>query len=155
MLEELSFRGYPFQKLTESCGAFWAIVLLSAVFAALHLGNPDAGGWRSWGFFNTIAVGIIFSLARIRSGSLWLSFGLHFSWNFFQGIVFGLPVSGLREFNTLVQASAQGPHWLTGGAYGPEASASCSLVLVMALPLVWVLTADPKIQHRPASSTGI
>jgi CAAX protease family protein len=155
MLEELSFRGYPFEKLIESCGAFCAVMLLSALFGALHLGNPEAGGWLSWGFFNTLAVGVIFALARLRSGSLWLSFGLHFSWNLFQGVVFGLPVSGLREFTTIVSASAHGPLWLTGGAYGPEASATCSVVLIVALPLVWVLTADRKIQHRPSSSPSI
>jgi membrane protease YdiL (CAAX protease family) len=142
LLEELSFRGYPFQKLAESCGAFWAVVVLSALFGALHLGNPDAGGWLSWGFFNTLAVGVLFALARIRSGSLWFSFGLHFGWNLFQGSVFGLPVSGLREFSTVVIASAHGSPALTGGAYGPEASATCSVVLIAGFPLVWWLTAS-------------
>jgi membrane protease YdiL (CAAX protease family) len=140
LLEELTFRGYPFQKLTEAFGAFWAVVALSALFGAVHLGNPDAGGWLSWGFFNTLAVGVLFALARIRSGSLWFSFGLHFGWNLFQGVVFGLPVSGLTEFSILVTANAHGSLALTGGAYGPEASATCSIVLVIALPLVWELT---------------
>lgn len=144
LLEELSFRGYPFQKLTESCGPFWAVVVLSALFGAVHLGNPDAGGWLSWGFFNTLAVGVVFALARIRSGSLWLSFGLHFGWNLFEGAVFGLPVSGLNEFSTVVSGSARGAAWLTGGAYGPEASAVCSAVLVVAVPLVWAVTAGDR-----------
>jgi membrane protease YdiL (CAAX protease family) len=155
LLEELTFRGYPFEKLTESCGMFWAIVLLSGLFGALHLGNPDSGGFLSWGFFNTLAFGLLFALARIRSGSLWLSFGLHFSWNLFQGVAFGLPVSGLREFGSLVVATADGPLWLTGGAYGPEASAICSLVLIIGVPAVWVLTTDPKYHHPPAASSGI
>jgi hypothetical protein len=140
LLEELTFRGYPFQKLAEACGAFWAVVVLSAIFGAVHLGNPDAGGVLSWSFFNTLAVGVLFALARIRSGSLWFSFGLHFGWNLFQGAVFGLPVSGLTEFSTLVTATARGSLALTGGAYGPEASATCSIVLVIALPLVWQLS---------------
>jgi uncharacterized protein len=145
LLEELTFRGYPFQKLTEACGAFWAVVALSAVFGAVHMGNPEAGGLLSWGFFNTLAVGLLLALARIRSGSLWFSFGLHFGWNLFQGVVFGLPVSGLREFSTLITASAHGPMALTGGGYGPEASATCSIVLVIALPLVWQLTRSRSI----------
>jgi membrane protease YdiL (CAAX protease family) len=148
LLEELTFRGYPFQKLTESFGAFWAVVALSALFGAVHLGNPDAGGWLSWGFFNTLAVGVLFALARIRSGSLWFSFGLHFGWNLFQGSVFGLPVSGLTEFSTLVTANAHGSLALTGGTYGPEASATCSIVLVIALPLVWQLTRSRTIPQN-------
>jgi hypothetical protein len=71
---------------------------------------------------------------------LWFSFGLHFGWNLLQGAVFGLPVSGLTEFSTLVTATACGSLALTGGAYGPEASATCSIVLVIALPLVWQLS---------------
>jgi membrane protease YdiL (CAAX protease family) len=155
LLEELSFRGYPFEKLIESCGAFWAVVILSALFGAVHLGNPDAGGWLSWGFFNTLIVGVLFALARIRSGSLWLSCGMHFGWNLFQGTVYGLPVSGLSEFSTLVAARVHGPLWLTGGDYGPEASAVCFVVLIAGFPLLWMLTASRKIQHRPVSSPGI
>jgi uncharacterized protein len=153
LLEELSFRGYPFQKLTEAFGAFWAVIALSALFGAVHLWNPDAQGWMSWGFFNTLGVGLLFALARIRTGSLWFSFGLHFGWNFFQGTVFGLPVSGMREFTTYVVCTAHGSPALTGGAYGPEASAACTIVLVVALPLLWILTTSRGIQHRPPSHT--
>ncbi len=149
LMEELSFRGYPFQKLTESFGAFGAVLTLSALFGAVHLQNPDAQGWLSWSFWNTLAVGLLFALARIRTGSLWFSFGLHFGWNLFQGAVFGLPVSGLREFSTFVTANARGPVALTGGGYGPEASATCTIVLVAALPLVWFFTSTRKIQHHP------
>ena len=155
LLEEISFRGYPFQKLTEACGVVWAVVFLSALFGAVHLNNPQSGGVLSWGFFNTLAVGLLFALARIRSGSLWFSTGLHFGWNVFQGVAFGLPVSGLNEFATVVSSIAIGPPWLTGGDYGPEASATCAAILVLALPLVWLLTASRKVQHRPVSSSCI
>jgi membrane protease YdiL (CAAX protease family) len=150
LMEELSFRGYPFQKLTETFGAFGAVIALSALFGAVHLHNPEAQGWLSWSFFNTLAVGILFALARIRTGSLWFPFGLHFGWNLFQGAIFGLPVSGLREFSSLVTSTARGSVALTGGGYGPEASATCSMVLVVALPLVWIFTSTAKIQHRPS-----
>jgi uncharacterized protein len=149
LMEELSFRGYPFQKLTEAFGAFWAVVALSALFGAVHLWNPDAQGILSWAFLNTLVVGLLFALARIRTGSLWFSFGLHFGWNLFQGAVFGLPVSGLREFSTIITATVYGPSALTGDAYGPEASAACTVVLVVALPLLWWLTSPRSIQHRP------
>lgn len=151
LLEELSFRGYPFQKLTEAVGAFWAVVILSVLFGAVHLGNPDSQGVLSWSFFNTLTIGLIFALARIRTGSLWFSFGLHFGWNFFQGSVFGLPVSGLHEFSTLVKSHVLGSPRLTGGNYGPEASATCAVIIVIALPLLWQLTSARNIQHRPPS----
>jgi membrane protease YdiL (CAAX protease family) len=149
LLEELAFRGYPFQKLTETCGALWAVLLLSLLFGAVHLWNPGSGGWWSWGFWNTVMVGLLLALARIRSGSLWLPFGMHFGWNLFQGAVLGLPVSGLRDFSSLITARSQGPVLLTGGAYGPEASATCAVVLLLGVPLLWRLTSERNIQHRP------
>jgi hypothetical protein len=124
------------------------VIALSALFGAVHLWNPDAKGVLSWGFFNTLAVGVLFALARIRTGSLWFSFGLHFSWNLVQGAVFGLPVSGLREFSTYVTAIPHGSSALTGATYGPEASATCAIVLVLAFPLLWAITSSRFIQTR-------
>ncbi len=151
LMEELSFRGYPFQKLTEAFGAFWSVLVLSVLFAVVHLWNPSAAGWLSWSFFNTFAVGVLLALARIRSGSLWLPFGLHFGWNLSQGTLFGLPVSGLSDFTSLVSASVHGSRLLTGADYGPEASLTCAVVLLLALPLLWWLTGPSNIQHRPPS----
>lgn len=156
LMEELAFRGYPFQKLTQSVGAFWAVLVLSALFGAVHLMNPESQGWLSWGFWNTVLVGALFALARIRTGSLWYPVGLHFGWNLFQGAVFGLPVSGLREFATFFSGEAQGSARLTGGSYGLEASATCTLLLIAALPMVWWFTSARRMQHRyePVQSPG-
>ena len=151
LLEELTFRGYPFQKLTEAwapSGPSSCSPPCSGPFI-LESRRPGAG---SVGDSSTpLPSEFSCALARIRSGSLWFPFGLHFGWNLFQGAVFGLPVSGLREFSSLVTAITQGPPALTGGDYGPEASVTCAMVLFLALPLLWFLTASPRIQHRPAS----
>lgn len=139
LLEELTFRGYPFQRLVESIGPVGAILLFSVLFGWAHLGNPNAGGIRSWGFFNTIAVGMLFAVAYLRSHALWLPIGMHFAWNFVLGVVFGLPVSGIRDFSVLVRGSASGPHLLTGGSYGIEASLTGAVVIVLGfVPVLWL-----------------
>jgi hypothetical protein len=112
------------------------------LFGAVHLNNPGAS---VWGFLNTIVVGVLLSVAYLRTRSLWLPWGLHFGWNFALGAVFGLPVSGLNDFSVMLTSSAQGPRWLTGGAYGMEASATGTLVLV--LGLIVIVTS---IVQRPA-----
>jgi len=136
MLEELMFRGYPFQRLVESVGSVGAILILSGIFGAIHLGNPNAGGFLSWGFFNTILVGVLFAYAYLRTRSLWLPFGMHFGWNFFLGVVYGLPVSGIRDFSVVVKTTAHGSKLLTGGAYGIEASLTGALVIMLGFVLV-------------------
>jgi len=136
LLEEVMFRGYPFQRLVEAVGPFWAVAFVSAVFGAAHLGNPNAGGILSWAFFNTIAIGVLLALAYLRSRTLWLPLGIHFGWNFALGFLFGLPVSGMTGFAVLVRGSARGAPWLTGGPYGVENSALASALLVVSFPLI-------------------
>jgi len=146
MLEELMFRGYPFQRLVEAIGPWWSVAVLSAIFGAIHLGNPNAGGIRSWGFFNTIVVGGLFAYAYLRTKTLWLPVGMHFGWNFFLGVVYGLPVSGIHDFSVVIKSTAHGSKLLTGGPYGIEASLTGAMVIVIGFVLVaWA----PKPQNDP------
>jgi uncharacterized protein len=142
LLEELMFRGYPFQRLATGVGNIGAIILFSILFGAIHLSNPNAS---RLGFVNTIAIGIMFAIAYFRSGSLWLPFGLHFGWNFVLGVIFGLPVSGLMIFATFMHGTAHGPRWLTGGAYGIEASATATAIVVLSTILLIVLLRPERV----------
>jgi hypothetical protein len=134
LAEELMFRGYPFQRLLEGIGSTGAIVVFSVLFAVVHLSNPGAS---IWGLTNTVAIGVLFSIAYLRTGALWLSWGIHFAWNATLGLGLGLPVSGLRLFNVAVHATAAGPQWLTGGRYGIEASFPGTVAICVGLVIVW------------------
>ncbi len=136
LLEELAFRGYPFQRLVEAIGPAGAIIVLSIFFGAVHLQNPNAQGMLSLGFFNTILVGVLFAYAYLRTRTLWLPIGMHFGWNLFLGVVYGLPVSGIRDFSIVLRSSAHGSRLLTGGGYGIEASLPGTLVLLLGFLLV-------------------
>lgn len=146
MLEEVAFRGYPFQRLVESVGAPWALIALNGLFGAVHLGNPHAS---SWGFLNTVAIGIVLGVAYLRTRALWLPWGIHFGWNATLGVAFGLPVSGTLQFQTVIAGTAQGPLWLTGGGYGIEASATGALVILLGLAGVVALTPHPPAPAPP------
>jgi len=125
--EELFFRAYPIRNLRESLGSLkinpkqlsWlAAILTSLVFGLAHLGNP----YSSWiSTFNIFVAGMMLALPFILSGELAFSIGLHFSWNFFQGVVFGFPISGTVASANLVRLQQSGPEILTGGYFGPEA----------------------------------
>jgi CAAX protease family protein len=134
LAEELMFRGYPFQRLVEAVGARWAIVVFSLLFSLLHWMNPGA---NAWGLLNTVVIGVALSVAYLRTRALWLPWGFHFAWNATLGLVFGLPVSGIRLFNVAVHSSAGGARWLTGGTYGLEASLPGAMVVLVALVVVW------------------
>jgi len=115
--EELLSRGYHLQTIASGLNLFWGVVISSAVFGALHLGNPNATWVSAVGIF---FAGIYLAYAYIRTKQLWLSIGLHIGWNFFEGVVFGFPVSGL-DIYALTRIHVTGPQVWTGGAFGPEA----------------------------------
>jgi len=125
--EELVFRGYPFQKLVESLGAPGAVVVSSACFGMAHLANP----YHTWiSTLNTTLIGIPLCIAYLRTRALWLPVGIHLIWNYLQGFVFGLPVSGITFSKTLLNAQVRGSPRLTGSAYGPEGGLLCVIAVV-------------------------
>ena len=139
LVEEVAFRGYPFRRLIEIVGPTWATVLMSLFFGLLHAFNPDAT-WLS--VLITIFAGVLLSIAWLRTHGLWLGWGLHFAWNASMGVLFGLPVSGIVDFSSVVQTRAIGASWLTGGDYGPEGAFFTLLVLVVGIIVVVFVTRD-------------
>ncbi len=115
--EELMSRGYHLQTIASGMGLPWGLLISSAIFGMLHLANPNATWLSAAGI---LFAGLLLGFAYIRTGQLWLSIGLHIGWNFFEGVVFGFPVSGLDTYR-LAQTTVQGPTLWTGGAFGPEA----------------------------------
>ena len=120
--------------------AWAAILLLAGLFGAVHLANPNA---TFFGFANTVLIGVFFGLLMVKTGSLWLLWGVHFGWNLTLGALYGLPVSGINQFSVLWTGHAEGPMWLTGGAYGIEASATVSVLILVAIVVVAFLPARP------------
>jgi hypothetical protein len=149
MAEEVSFRGYPFQRMVDAIGPAPAVVLVSLLFGAVHWTNPGSSPFST---LNTALVGVLLCIAYLRTRTLWLPWGIHFGWNFTLGVIFGLPVSGLNEFAVLIHGKAKGPHLLTGGAYGIEASATATAVMLVGLLLVVVFTRR-RLPHGQASSS--
>lgn len=115
--EELLSRGYHLQNLIDGINVPWGVIISSFVFSMLHLFNPHASFFSFLGIF---LAGIFLSYAYLRTRQLWLPIGLHLGWNFFQGPVFGFPVSGTNNF-TIINQAAIGPELITGGQFGPEA----------------------------------
>jgi membrane protease YdiL (CAAX protease family) len=142
MVEEITFRGYPLHRLMEAAGTLLAVAVTSCLFGLAHLRNPHAT-W--WGVANTVEIGVLLGLAYVRTRSLWLPWGIHFGWNAALGMGYGLVVSGYPDFSNAVVGSLQGPRWLTGGAYGIEASLTATAVNLVAIVVLLLL-----VKQRPA-----
>jgi membrane protease YdiL (CAAX protease family) len=129
--EELLFRGYYLQTITSGLNLFWGLLISSIIFGVLHLGNPNSTWISAAGIF---FAGLFLAYGFIRTRQLWLSIGLHLGWNFFEGVVFGFPVSGLSIY-PLINIKVSGPQVWTGGPFGPEAG----LIILPALALGAIL----------------
>lgn len=115
--EELLSRGYHLQTIASGANLFWGVAVSSAVFGLLHIFNDGANWVSTTGIF---FAGIFLAYGYVRTKQLWLSIGLHIGWNFFEGVGFGFPVSGLDVY-TLTRIDVHGPEIWTGGVFGPEA----------------------------------
>jgi membrane protease YdiL (CAAX protease family) len=135
--EELVFRGYLLQNLSEGIGIVWAVIVSCVFYGLVHTTSPNMT-WLS-GVLIAI-IGYLRILGWLRTGQLWLSMGMHAGWNFFQGPIFGFSVSGFAS-ETLVKHSVSGPDWITGGPFGPEAGIVVVPVVLLALTVMLAYTA--------------
>lgn len=133
--EEALMRGYLFQALAESWGGAWALWVTSFLFGIVHIGNPNT----SWiGLANIMAAGLFLGVIYLKTGSLWWATGAHLGWNWAHGFLSDLPVSGLELVDTpFLEPVVKGPEWLSGGAFGPEGSVLATLVLGLAVLILW------------------
>lgn len=138
--EELLSRGYHLQTIASGLNMFCAVVISSAVFGLLHLDNPHATWVSTAGIF---FAGVYQSYGYIRTRQLWLPIGLHVGWNFFEGVVFGFPVSGL-DIYALTRIQVTGPVSWTGGAFGPEAGLILLPSLIVGSALIYWFTRNRK-----------
>lgn len=136
--EETLFRGYLLQTFVRSKIAWVGIALTALLFAFAHNSNPNISG-IAW--LNTFIAGIWFAAAYLKTRDLWFPFGIHLAWNWLQGPIFGINVSGIGEFSPdpLMRAHDLGPEWITGGAYGIEGGVACTFALVLSLLLIYFL----------------
>jgi len=146
--EELNYRAYFLTNAAEgfnykSIGPKKAVIIawvFSCVFfGVFHIGNPNATLFST---LNIMLAGVALGLGFVMTGSMAIPIGIHITWNFFQGNVFGFPISG----NTVFMESASffrieqlGSDSITGGAFGPEGGMLCTLALLIgiALTLLW------------------
>jgi len=140
--EELLSRGYWLQNLEAGLRLPGALVVSSILFALGHLLNPNVSVMAILGL--TMA-GLFLAYGYLTTRQLWLPIGLHIGWNFFEGPVFGFPVSGLTGFFSLLGVQRSGPELVTGGTFGPEAG----LLQIPALLLVvWIIHRYTRQRHK-------
>lgn len=139
--EELLFRGFMLIGLMHILKNKYIAVLITAIlFGLAHAGNPNA---TIVSVISNGLGGVMYAIAFIESNSIWLPFGLHFAWNFFQGPIFGFPVSGIDFGGIIEQNSAVSQNLIYGGTYGPEGGIigiSFRILVILMLLLYYIFS---------------
>ncbi len=142
-VEEVLFRGYPFQVLERGFGPWAAVIATSLVFAVAHGANPNV---RPLGLVNIFLAGAMLGAAYLRTRSLWFATGVHLGWNWTMATLLDLPVSGLELNTPLYTGVETGPDWWTGGSFGPEAGVAATAAIVVGT--AWLLR-TPRLRESP------
>jgi membrane protease YdiL (CAAX protease family) len=133
--EELLMRGYVLNNLMGSMNRYKALLLSSAIFSLMHLGNANYNWFAALELF---LAGILLGLSYVYTRNLWFPIALHFSWNFFQGTLFGFNVSGRHTYSVINQLRYEDTIW-NGGAFGFEGSLLSMFLQVIAIGLIYLL----------------
>jgi uncharacterized protein len=126
--EEIIMRGLFFRLVEGWLGSWIALILSAALFGAAHLGNDNATLLA--GAAIALEAGVSLAALYMLTRRLWAVIGLHAAWNFAQGGIFGVAVSGF-QMNGLLVPRISGPDLLTGGFFGAEASLPAIVVMTL------------------------
>lgn len=133
--EEIVFRGYILNNLMQSFNKWVALLISSLLFTLFHLSNP---GISTIPLATLFVGGVLFGINYIYTKNLWFSILLHFSWNFFQGLLAGYKVSGI-PFSSLLQTDLKGDISITGGDFGFEGSFVATALLLITVLAFYLL----------------
>ncbi len=135
MSEEVFLRGYLMTSLGARTSIIWAIMINSVIFAGLHLLNPNVSFLA---LANLILFGVFASVYTLRTNNLWEIGAIHSIWNFAQGNIYGIQVSGMAMKASVLKATTIGESALiNGGEFGLEGGIAVTIVLGLAT--AWVL----------------
>lgn len=145
--EELFFRGYLFalgKRLFQN--QVTTLILSSVLFSLTHALNPNVLS-NPVPLLNIAIAGLLLGYLRLISGGIWLPIGFHWSWNLFQGSVFGFSVSGIT-IESIITITPQGNPLLSGGLFGAEGSLLTGLILLICLFILYRISKQKRVSKE-------
>ena len=121
------------------CNVYYLIVgLCQHLFGLFHAANK---GFTILALVNLVLIAVAYALICLYKGNILTTCAAHSMWNFAQGNLFGLEVSGNESKATIIHSvygSDLSP-LLTGGSFGPEGGLCVTLVSVVTIIITIVL----------------
>jgi len=142
---QIAFRGYPFQCAIRAIGDIPAALMLSVLYGIFHAFLPGAS-YASMAV--SVALGLLLSMAYLRTRALWLPWGLQFGWVASRALLFGLPVNGVISHSPVVQGYPAAATAVSGADFGLDGSWFAFIVILLAMPFLYRATRDLSFHHN-------
>ncbi len=142
MSEEVLCRGYFMLSIARRGNIAVAILINSLAFGLLHLPN---NGFSLLALCNVVLFGIFASIWFVKRGSIWGVAAIHSAWNFVQGCVFGISVSGMPQMPSFLHtslATGKAAELWNGGNFGLEGGLAVTVVLIAFCILALLMPAN-------------
>jgi hypothetical protein len=125
--EEVTFRGYFMISLMKKNSALKAVLINAFAFALCHILNP---GLSVIAMINLMMIGVFLSVYVLVTNDIWGAAAYHFMWNFAQGALYGVSVSGTKVLGAVLSTTVdETPAILSGGIFGTEGSIFTTIVM--------------------------
>ena len=143
--EEFYFRSYFLQSLWKAIGFWGASFVIAFLFAADHYFFK--AGENVWDVITLVSLSLVLCYSVLRTGALWFAAGFHFSFDYMQLFVIGTQNGSRLPAGRMLDATFNGPAWLTGGVLGAEASVLMyPLIAALWLYVWWRFRARPAFE---------
>lgn len=132
--EETLYRGAGLLCMSRKASPVAALVVSSVIFSLHHYHNP---GYGPIAFVNIFLLGVLCGVSVFATSQIWMATAIHAAWNFIQGNIYGVNVTGSVADATdrLLTATANDMPLVTGGQMGLEGSLVATVVLLVSIGL--------------------
>ena len=132
--EEILLRGYFMVNIGAKHKTMTALIISSIAFAVMHGANP---GISMLALVNLALIGVFFGLYIICFNNIWGACAIHSIWNFVQGHLYGISVSGMKVHESIfLSTSVPGKEFINGGAFGAEGGIATTIVTILSIALL-------------------
>jgi membrane protease YdiL (CAAX protease family) len=147
MSEEVICRGYLTVTLARRRSLVFAILVSSALFSLMHFFNPNTS---ILAFVNLFLFGVFAGVYFVKRGDIWGVGAIHSAWNYAQGHMFGIAVSGTTSNSTIASFTPTAAGTLiNGGAFGLEGGLAVTAVMVIGI-IIMLLTKSRNVYRLAA-----
>lgn len=136
--EEIMFRGFMIPRQAARYKTPFAVFFSSLLFALFHAGNR---GFTVLALINLMLISFAFALIALYKENIWTVCAAHTVWNFSQGNLYGLEVSGNASGASVIHSVYRhsASAFITGGDFGPEGGIFVTLVSLAVIAAFSVL----------------